>query len=117
MIRIALAGVLALVLAACSVAPRDAPQAAYEGTVAFAAALKGANAYAAMPRCSATVKPPCSQQAVVDKIIVYADRADAAVRGAQTVAKDTASSDTDVQKAVNAANDAIRALTQIIPAT
>lgn len=110
-------GFLVLALGACSVAPKSASQGAYEGTAAFATALKGANAYAAMPRCSVTVKPPCSDQARVNQIAAAANKADAAVTGAQNVAKDTTVPGTDVQKAIAAANDAVAALVKIIPAT
>jgi len=105
----------ASVLAACSVAPKDAPQGAYQATALFAAALKGANAYAAMPRCSATQKDPCSRQEIVNQIASAANKAGEAVRGAQAVAADTKTSDTDRQKAISAANDAVSALTRIIP--
>jgi hypothetical protein len=107
-------GAVAL-LAACSVAPKDAPQGAYEATVTFAAALKAANAYAAMPRCSAVQKDPCSRQEIVVQMAAAAHKADEAVKGAQVVAKDTATTDANRQKAVAAANDAVAALNRIIP--
>jgi hypothetical protein len=102
-------------LGACSVTPKDAPQGAYEATVVFASSLKAANVYAAMPRCSATQKDPCSRQEIVNQIASAARRANEAVRGAQQVAKDTKRTDADRQKAVQAANDAVAALNRVIP--
>lgn len=107
-----------LTVTACAVTPKDAPQAAYEVTASYATALKAANAYAAMPRCSATVKPPCSDQATVNSIVDAANKAHIAVVASQTVAKDTKDTKataTDEQKAALAANDAVAALTKIIP--
>ena len=103
-------------LAGCSVAPKDAPQAAYEATTGFATALKGANAYAALPRCTATVAPPCSSQAVIVQMASAADKADIAVKALQTIAADTKAQASDVQKAESAATVAVAALVQIIPA-
>ena len=117
MLRYLVAGALFVALAGCSVAPKDAPQAAYEGTAAFATTLKAANTYAAMPRCSLTVKPPCSSQVAVNKIVVAANRADAAVTAAQHIAADTTSTKSDWEKAVAAANEAVAALAKIIPAS
>jgi hypothetical protein len=106
--RVFYAALTAALLAACSIAPETAPQGAYELTVAFAAALKAGNAYAAMPRCSAVQKDPCSRQPVVNRIASEATKADTAVKRAQAEAGDRA--------AMSAANDAIKALTQTIPA-
>lgn len=105
----------AAMVSACSVAPHTASQASYDVTASFATALKGANTYAAMPRCSATVHPPCSDQRTVDQIIAAADKADIAVKSTQQIAHDTTASATDEQKAVAAANDAIAALNRIVP--
>lgn len=113
--RLVLAALLAV--AACSTAPRTAQQGAYEATAAFAVALKGANTYAAMPRCSDVVPQPCSKQAVVNQIAAAANQANTAVAGAQKIADDATAPGTDAQKAVAAANDAVAALVKIIPAT
>jgi len=102
-------------LGACAVTPKDAPQGAYEATVAFATALKGANVYAAMPRCSAVQKDPCSRQEVVNQIAARARQANEAVKGAQVVANDTKIDAAARDKAVKAANDAIAALNRAIP--
>ena len=105
----------ALLLSACSLAPQTAPQAAYEGSASFVVALKGANAYASMPRCSVTVKAPCSDQATVNRIVDKANTAQIAVLASQNIAKDTASADTDIEKANAAMRDAVAALVQITP--
>ena len=103
--RVYCAAFAVALLAACSVAPQTGPQGAYELTVAFAAALKAGNAYAAWPRCSTTQKSPCSRQAIVSKIAAAANKADAAVKGAQAGTTE-----------IGTANDAVKALTQTIPA-
>jgi hypothetical protein len=102
-------------LGACAVTPKDAPQGAYEVTAAFATSLKAANVYAAMPRCSATQKDPCSRQEIVVQIASAARKADQAVKGAQVVANDTTTTDANRQKAVAAANDAVTSLNRVIP--
>src|SRR4051794_11803907 len=61
---------------------------AYLQTVNLALALKEANHYAALPRCSATQKPPCSMQDVVNTITKYANLAYEAVTVAQNAARD-----------------------------
>lgn len=104
-------------LAGCAALPKTAPQGAYETEVSFVAALKTANAYAAMPRCSQTVKLPCSDQAAVNKMAAAASKADMAVLAVQKVSKDTASSASDVAAANAAAMDAIDALKQLTPAS
>ena len=103
--RFFIAAFAGALLVACSVVPQTAPQGAYEVTIAFAAALKAGNAYAAMPRCSATQRDPCSRQTVVNQIAAAAKRADAAVKGAQSGTS-----------GLSDANTAVKALTQTIPA-
>lgn len=107
-----------LCLSACAgTVPQDAPQSAYQVTVAFVTALKAANVYVAMPRCSVAVAPPCSDQATVDKIVTAARQADADVLDVQTLAKDVKAAPSDVAKANLAAQAATMALTQLIPAS
>lgn len=111
--------VLGLVLlAGCSSTqqPRTFSQGIYEGTATFVAALKAANTYAAMPRCSATVKPPCSDQATVNKIATGANKANIAVVAAQQTAADTKAAPSDTAKAFAAADDATKAFAALIPA-
>jgi hypothetical protein len=106
-----------LLVAGCgsNTTPKTAPQAAYEGTAAFVAALKGANTYASLPRCTATVKAPCSDQVIVNAAAAAANKANIAVIAAQQIARDTTATGTDVQKAEAAANDAVAALVKIVP--
>lgn len=108
---------LLISLTSCAdVRPQTAPQAAYEGTASFVAALKAANTYSAMPRCSATVKPPCSEQTIVNQLVKQANRADAAVISAQTTSKNIASTATDREKANAAAAEAVALLEKLVPA-
>jgi hypothetical protein len=106
-----------LLVAGCgsNMTPQTASQATYEGTAAFVAALKSANTYASLSRCSATVKPPCSDQKIVNAAAAAANKANIAVIAAQQIARDTTATGTDVQKAEAAANDAVAALVKIIP--
>lgn len=106
-----------LAVTGCSkaVTPTRGSQGVYEGETSFVAALKLVNTYAALPRCSATAKPPCSDQAVVNKASLAAAKADAAVQAARTIAVNSASTDPQVSSAAAAANTAIAALLAIIP--
>lgn len=87
----------------------------YLQTVEFATALKAANHYAALPRCSADHKPPCSKQAVVNQIIVAANEANATITNAQQFALNGADNATR-EKSVKDANKAITKLTKLVPA-
>jgi hypothetical protein len=108
---------LILILAACNVmpTPHNPRQGVYLGEADFVAALKVANAYAAMPRCSGIVKPPCSDQKIVDKASMAADKADVAVTTAKNVAMNATSTDPEVSSSSAAANEAIAALLKIVP--
>jgi hypothetical protein len=112
---IALFVVLLVVGCGSNTTPQTVPQAAYEGTATFVAALKGANTYASLPRCSSAVKPPCSNQAIVNAAAAAANKANIAVIAAQQIARDTTATGTDVQKAEASANDAVAALVKIVP--
>jgi hypothetical protein len=96
--------------------PRDAPQGAYEATVGYAAALKSANAYAALPRCT-NAHPPCSDQAQVRKIADAAERAHVAIMALQDTARGTKGDTSDAEQAVAAANRAVFVLASLIPHT
>lgn len=87
----------------------------YLQTATFASALKAANQYASLPRCSAEHKPPCSKQATVNKIIVAANEANAAITNAQQFALNGADNATREQS-VKVANKAITDLVKLIQA-
>lgn len=89
---------------------------AYLQTVNLALALKEANHYAALPRCSATQKPPCSMQDIVNIITKYANLAYDAVTVAQNAARDDSAKEETKQATVEAANAAISGLVKTIPA-
>jgi hypothetical protein len=105
------------VLAACSVAPRTPMQGAYDVTSSYGVVAKTANAYIAMPRCSAVVHQPCSDQGTVNAIKAADNKAYAAVQNTQQVAKGASVSGSDQDRAVAAANAAITAFQTSVPAT
>lgn len=112
-----IAALLTLSLTACgSTTPSTVPQATYEGTATFVAALKAANVYAALPRCTAS-KPPCSDQSIVNQEITAANRADTAVKQAQAVARDPTTPASTRTAAIQDANAAIQALVGLLPPT
>lgn len=108
---------LILILTACNAmpTPQNPRQGVYLGEADFIGALKVANAYAALPRCSGIAKPPCSDQKIVDQAALAATKADVAVTTAKNVAQNATSSDPAVASSSAAANQAIAALLKIIP--
>ena len=115
--RFYLIPIAAIGLSACTqLQPHDAPQAAYEVESSLVAALKAANAYAALPKC-----PPgaaltvCSSPPVVTTIDLAAHKASIAVLTLEAIAKDTKADATDLSKAQLAAQAAVDTLTKLIP--
>jgi hypothetical protein len=104
-----------LALSACSLAPHDAPQAAYQVESGFIASLKAANAYAALPHCTPPAVTVCSQAAIVAQIDAQAHKASIAVLGLQAISRDTKADATDIEKANLAAQHAVEALNKLIP--
>ena len=104
---------VALLTGCAATKPKDAAQGVYEAESSLLAALQLTNDYAALPRCSATVKAPCSTQAVLQQANSAATAAWIALQNAQKVATDPTANATDVSKATASAQAAVATLVGI----
>lgn len=115
-------GVLALAcamvaLGACTV-PQTARQGIYAAGSAYAVALKGAIAYASLPRCGQPASPPaCSDQHLVTEINDAAQRAKPVVDAALDTAASTTATQPMLQQASTAAGNAVAAFRAVLALT
>jgi hypothetical protein len=95
--RLILPAATAVALSACSTANQPpqvtAAQDVYALRGTFDAALKTANAYAALPACTATGSPVCSDGTAVLKLQAIADAASASLSAAEASVRNPAAFD------------------------
>lgn len=111
MTRFAIA--LLLFVASCATAPTDPASAVFAATSTYAGALSVAVAYRQLPPCAQPVRPVlCSDAQVVKDLQRADDAAFAALTAAQRIAR-TPGAGANIPTALNAANQALAALTAI----
>ena len=112
MIKRLILGALLLGSAACSTAPKDAPQSVYAIESGLAAAENVAAAYAGLPACGGA-DAICSDAATVARIKAAALAANTAVLAAQAAATDPTTSKAAQAAAVASATTALASLTAL----
>jgi hypothetical protein len=102
---------LTLVVGCASTAtPQQSVFAAKSG---YEVALTAAVAYRALPACTATVKPPCNDPAVVAQLQKAQPAARTALDAAESIVRSPSFGDDVVKSAVTAAQAALAAFTSI----
>jgi hypothetical protein len=108
--------VIAMAIAGCASGPGGASPlgqspatVVYNAKSAYAITLRTAVAYESMPRCSATVKFPCSDTELVAQIRKADNTAIAALDAAEHAVRTTTVGDDIRSKAITAANAALAA--------
>jgi hypothetical protein len=111
--------VFAAAIAGCASTPGgasppgvSAQQVVFDAKLAYGVALKVAETYESMPRCSVTVKQPCSDPAIVDQIRKAQPVARGALDAAESAARSNLGGDV-TSKAITAANTALAAFQAI----
>ena len=114
--KTALALTAALALGGCATIPVPSQSALYQADSAFTAALLVAANYRETSLCAVgmrfTIAMPCHERAVVAKLIVYADRAKAALTSAENLVTANPGG-IGVIDAIAAARDAVSGFTAL----
>ena len=114
--KTAIAFTAALALAGCATIPAPSQSALYQADSAFTAALLVAANYRETPLCgvgmSFTLALPCHEKATVARLIVYADRAKAALTSAENLVTANPGG-IGVIDAIAAARDAVSGFTAL----
>lgn len=103
------AGIMALLLAACSTVPQTPVQTVYAATATYAAALSVAVKYKQLPPCADAVthSPICSRAETVAELREADGKAFAALSAAQVAVRTPDIGTTAIERTVSAANRAI----------
>lgn len=106
---------LAVALAGCASGPPATPEAAvFAAKSSYEVALTAAVAYKRLPVCSATVKMPCSEPALVAQLQKADITASAALDAAETAARTPRVGTTATEKALDAARAALAAFSSLV---
>jgi hypothetical protein len=107
----------AVALAGCSTTgalPETPQQAVFAAKSTYSTALTAAVAYKRLPACSAAVKPPCSDPAMVAQLQKADNVAAAALDAAEAAARTPQIGQSAAARAVQAAQASLAALTTLI---
>lgn len=117
-IRLSAAAVLIAFLASCASlgipAPKTPRQAVFAADGAFLAAVTIANDYKALPDCVSNGPVLCKDPAILEKIRLGANAADATLKAAENTVRDPNFSGSTSDKAIVAATNAVQAFSDIV---
>lgn len=111
--RIAIIAALALSICGCAgfnwPSPKTPRQAVFTAQGAFLGAVTIANDYKALPDCSAGGPPICKDAAILEKVRLGANAADATLKAAENTVKDPRFDGSVTDSAIVAATNAVDA--------
>jgi hypothetical protein len=93
--------------------PKTPKQAVYAADAGFLAAVTVADNYKNLPSCGATASPICADQAVVAKIRLSANAADATLKAAEATVQDPHFAGSASDAAIVAATNAVAAFVAV----